>query len=157
MDEEMEAWTVPNCAESCNCRNVDPNHSTGGPEYHILTVSLSAPWKTWPFVVTIFPPYMNHRRYATAYGRRTDALEHLNKNNHSWAQLPHEWLELIYPMLVASQPLLNEARRKGKHTTCSIQIPGLFDLSSPCFMIIIAIWTILFACTMISNDYHDLQ
>lgn len=133
MDEETEAWTVPNCVESWDCINVDPNHSPGGPEYHILTVSLSAPWKTWPFVVAIFLPHVNHRRYATAYGRRTDALEHLNENNHSWAQLPHEWLELIYPMLVASQPHFKWGQTEREINNMLYTGPGFLWFIFPMF------------------------
>lgn len=75
MDEESEAWTVANCAESWGCGNVDPNHSTVGPEYHILTVYLSALCETGQFLVSLFLLHVNYRRYSTAYGRRTDALD----------------------------------------------------------------------------------
>lgn len=49
-----------------------------------------------------------------------------------------------------------ETSLEVRYPKCSTQVLGFFDLFPPFLRLIIAIWTILFARKMISNDYYYL-
>lgn len=50
----------------------------------------------------------------------------------------------------------DEAKLEVKYAKCFTQVLGFFYLFPPFLRIIIAIWMILFAYKMISNDYYYL-
>lgn len=50
----------------------------------------------------------------------------------------------------------DETSLEVRYTKCFTQVLDFFDLFLPFLKLIIAIWMILFACKMISNDYYYL-